>query len=129
MSTYYEAALISEISGADCHIAPLSRVTPHEVQPYEDTTCSHGIPLKQMFLVLAPVMSSSYPAQPSESRNTSVTTTAKNAQSFDVEPVKKERRSSSISSSASGKYRFLKLGPVHFGGEPGEHDYVGIQEE
>jgi len=130
-SGYNKDALISEVSGADCHIAPLSRVTSREVQPHEQTTCSHGIPLRQTFLVLAPVCSSSFPAKPTETRSSSVSAPApaKKPQTFEVQPLQKERRSSSASSSSSGRYRFLKLGPVHFGGEPGELDYVEIPEE
>lgn len=124
MASYDEVAIMSEISGADCHIAPLSRVTSREVEPAVKTTCSHLIPLEHKFLVLAPVISSSYPAQKTEASTPT--------EPFDVDIVKKERRSSSSGSSASdasGKLRFLKLGPVHFGGEPGELDYVLLQPE
>lgn len=127
MPTYNEAAILSETSGADCHIAPLSRQTSREIQPHEQTTCSHHIPLKQMFLVLAPVCSSSFPAQPTEARSASITS---EPQSFEIEPVEKESRSNSSGSNDSvGKFRFLRLGPVHFGGEPGELDYVLVPEE
>jgi len=45
------------------------------------------------------------------------------------EHIKKDRRSSSTSSYGAFRLRFLKLGPVHNGGDPGVSDYVDIEEE
>lgn len=42
--------------------------------------------------------------------------------------LRKSRRSSSVTSVESfGRPRFLKLGPVHFGGEPGVPDFTLIE--
>jgi hypothetical protein len=41
----------------------------------------------------------------------------------------KPRRSSSISSAGSAGLKFLRLGPVHFGGDPREADFVLLAEE
>jgi hypothetical protein len=41
----------------------------------------------------------------------------------------KARRSSSISSTGSGGLKFLRLGPVHFGGDPRQADFVLLAEE
>ncbi|KAF2839428.1 hypothetical protein M501DRAFT_1016509 [Patellaria atrata CBS 101060] len=38
------------------------------------------------------------------------------------------RRSSSVSSDGSARPRFLKLGPVHFGGEQGVGDFAEVEE-
>ncbi|KAI2638549.1 hypothetical protein GGS21DRAFT_549034 [Xylaria nigripes] len=60
-------------------------------------------PRPKTFLSLAPETSSSYP-------------TAR-----DIKPAVTARRSSSVSSSGSGNFRVLKLGPVHYGEHPDEH--------
>jgi len=98
-----------------------------------------------VFLELAPVLSTSYPAQPS-SRTSSTASSV--PPKFDpsllaVEPATsavdlsapaeasdqthKDRRSSSVSSTSSARQRFLKLGPVHFGGDPLESDWVDAE--
>ncbi|EFQ25439.1 hypothetical protein CGRA01v4_02586 [Colletotrichum graminicola] len=71
-----------------------------------------------VFLSLAPTTSSSYPfrAQPTAAAATAAVT----------EPAPLKRRTSSVSSDASkngaaGGLRFLKLGPVHYGEHPDEH--------
>jgi hypothetical protein len=45
------------------------------------------------------------------------------------QPAAKPRRSSSISSAGSSGLKFLRLGPVHFGGDPREADFVLLAEE
>ncbi|OCL07641.1 hypothetical protein AOQ84DRAFT_54679 [Glonium stellatum] len=100
------------------------------------------------FLVLAPVSSASYPTQrPAQSSKVEATSTidptekwflpaeipsssidqAEKATEAEYMPHK-TRRSSSVSSSESfGRPRFLKLGPVHFGGEPGVPDFTLLE--
>jgi hypothetical protein len=101
------------------------------------------------FLVLAPDFSSTYPTE-SASRSTLIapTTTASPVQKLEKlekvaadstavdltaiadpsDATPKTRRSSSISSTSSARRRFLKLGPVHFGGDPLESDFVEADE-
>ncbi|KAF2664084.1 hypothetical protein BT63DRAFT_100631 [Microthyrium microscopicum] len=93
------------------------------------------------FLVLAPESSSGFPKE--DSRSSSMSSTASkpildnvavDGSAIDttapadlVVPVK-DRRSSSVSSNGSAR-RFLKLGPVHFGGDPKESDWVEVPDE
>jgi len=75
------------------------------------------------FLNLLPATSEGYPtAQPARKASTAETssTTLTTPESI------RARRSSSISSSdsSSSRQRFLKLGPVYFGGDPTESDWV-----
>jgi hypothetical protein len=95
-----------------------------------------------VFLELAPVLSTS-PSDAS-SRATSVSTSSVArpvltgevpASAVDMstpadasERTNKNRRSSSVSSTSSGRRRFLKLGPVHFGGDPLESDFVDVED-
>ena len=75
------------------------------------------------FLVLAPTQSNSYPASPVGSPSTAAVSTALSAVPLDDT----HKRTSSVSSTSSEELkglRFLKLGPVHFGGEPGVSDYA-----
>ncbi|KAF3151689.1 hypothetical protein TWF225_001625 [Orbilia oligospora] len=92
------------------------------------------------FLVLAPVTSESYPSAPRPQRATIMTYSKDNEEAIasspelgpsaailPVEPmVLKTRRSTSVSSTSSEgrRLRFLKLNPVHWGGEEGEDDYA-----
>lgn len=100
------------------------------------------------FLVLAPVSSASYPMHPPV-RSPKVEATPainpaekwfipadissspidRSEKTAEVEYIlPKTRRSSSVSSSESfGRPRFLKLGPVHFGGEPGVPDFTLLE--
>jgi hypothetical protein len=89
-----------------------------------------------VFLVLAPEQSDSYPKE-SASRSSSMASAEKpvlNTSAVDTttseEPLvvvtQKTRRSSSISSDGSTSRRFLRLGPVHFGGDPLESDFVEV---
>jgi hypothetical protein len=100
------------------------------------------------FLVLAPVSSASYPMHPPvRSPKVEATPTInptekwfipaeissspidRSEKTAEVEYMPhKSRRSSSVSSSESfGRPRFLKLGPVHFGGEPGVPDFTLLE--
>ncbi|KAF3934205.1 hypothetical protein ABW20_dc0107615 [Dactylellina cionopaga] len=92
------------------------------------------------FLVLAPVTSESYPTAPKPRRTTitfsdksneeAITLSPELGPATDVVPVEpmvlKTRRSTSMSSTSSEgrRLRFLKLNPVHWGGEEGEDDYA-----
>jgi len=95
------------------------------------------------FLVLTPVLSDSYPSAPKVGRRPVITFPAKGesteeaiasspllSPTTDVIPVEpmavKTRRSTSVSSTSSEgrRLRFLKLNPVHWGGEEGEDDYA-----
>ncbi|RPB25267.1 hypothetical protein L211DRAFT_822773 [Terfezia boudieri ATCC MYA-4762] len=71
------------------------------------------------FLSLAPVQSASYPKAP-----TSLAVKSPPADNIITEPSVQftARRHSSTSSVSS--QRFLKLGPVHWGGNSGEDDYA-----
>jgi len=76
------------------------------------------------FLSLAPTTSESYPTQ-KPAREQAV---ASDIDMVKEEGLKKNRRSSSLSSdtstaSGSGKPRFLKLGPVHWGVSDGTGDW------
>jgi len=70
------------------------------------------------FLSLAPTTSASYPTSPLSKSPVQ----SPNAESLD-ELLLKTRRSSSLSSDTSGKRRYLKLGPVHFGEGDGKGDW------
>ncbi|KAF2453494.1 hypothetical protein BDY21DRAFT_367025 [Lineolata rhizophorae] len=89
------------------------------------TACSHRIPHRpSVFLVLAPVHSDGYPSGPMSPRSPPAADSP--ASPMGIAVADKARRSSSVSSAssaASGPARFLKLGPVHFGGEPGVPDF------
>jgi len=88
------------------------------------------------FLVLAPQTSGSYPIQPASKASSSTSTpSAETAVDLSapvelIEPVVKERRSSSISSNGSAHRRYyLKLGPVYGGGDPAVPDFVEAEEK
>ncbi|KAH7052319.1 hypothetical protein B0J12DRAFT_70277 [Macrophomina phaseolina] len=82
------------------------------------------------FLILAPTASANYPTSPQALSPTAspakepispadelASPVAKPTENVapEIEATPKARRSSSVSSSASGQFKFLKLGPVHFG--------------
>jgi len=88
-----------------------------------------------VFLVLAPVTSNSYPTEDS-ARTSSISSALSSETAVEVsapvelvEPVIKERRSSSMSSTSSASRRYLKLGPVHGGGDPTVPDFVEAEEQ
>jgi len=90
------------------------------------------------WLSLAPIHSASYPMNPHKATTEKTEKIADAAASLStdqtVAPAPKERTSSissAGSSTSSGfiKLRFLKLSPVHGGGEPGVSDYVEWEEE
>jgi len=93
------------------------------------------------FLVLAPVKSDTYPVdKPHRAASVASSTSAKSVEASKndtsaidstvaAEPIngtQKTRRSSSMSSTGS-QHRFLKLGPVHFGGDPLESDFADAE--
>jgi len=109
----------------------------------EEPTASPQV-LKQRrpsnFLILAPVTSDSYPSAP-KPRRASISSKSESSEAItaspilsptaDVIPVEpmviKTRRSTSVSSTSSSegrRLRFLKLNPVHWGGEEGDDDYA-----
>lgn len=75
------------------------------------------------FLVLAP-QSSIIEKSPSQIQNAP---SAAQTSAIVADDIPKIRRSSSVGSDQSAaptELRFLKLGPAHFGGEPGVSDYA-----
>ena len=133
MAAYDEAALISELSGADCHIAPPDMKNELVAEPFVQANRSLLMPFEHKFLVLAPVLSATYPIQPVASQlsldSLAADSTSKTNQAVFVNPIQKERRSSSVESSDFSSPRFLKLGPIHFGGEPGQSDFAEHDDE
>jgi len=79
------------------------------------------------FLSLVPIQSDSYPSSTASSTASTpsdkapeIVSPRMNAVDQELAAVpEKTRRSSSVSSG-----RFLKLGPIHFGGEPGVSDFA-----
>jgi len=124
----------SEISGTGCHLEGLEK-TGKCAAENDPAVNSDNIPRgDSTFLVLTPVMSSTYPSQPaspttSSPQSPSVNPVTACLNSTIVEPIKKERRSSSISSTGSFGKRYLKLGPVYGGGDSGVPDYADVEEE
>jgi len=124
---------------------------PAEVPKKELTECSHHIPMRNFtFLALAPITSASYPTRPRTSSTSipkgettpivdraddfipaemaSPTVGSADTTADEIKFMLKTRRSSSVSSSESfGRPRFLKLGPVHWGGEPGVPDFTLLE--
>ncbi|RPA80625.1 hypothetical protein BJ508DRAFT_307264 [Ascobolus immersus RN42] len=83
-----------------------------------------GVPRQRRpsnFLCLVPVQSASYPTQPVARPLASPTAEAKPVDAVPVQP-----RSASVSSAVSvgDKQRFLKLGPVFWGGNAEDDDYA-----
>ncbi|RCI13128.1 hypothetical protein L249_1286 [Ophiocordyceps polyrhachis-furcata BCC 54312] len=78
------------------------------------------------FLTLAPTTSSSYPRLPTEDSTSSSPTTT--SESCSASPSRRCSSTSASSSSSIGAYKFLKLGPVHWGehldGEKGDFFYL-----
>jgi len=89
-----------------------------------------------VFLELAPVLSTSpSDASPRATSAQPVLASEIPASAIDMstpveasEQPNKDRRSSSVSSTGSARPRFLKLGPVHFGGDPLESDFVDVED-
>lgn len=135
-----DAAILAEITGTDCHIAPFAQALADSKVTRKSSVSTVIVPKTNMdFLVLAPVQSSTYPAAPPTTAATSPAVAVLNpsapvssvravaaATSQAIATTEKSRRSSSISSTNSGlnPQRFLKLGPVFYGGEPGVGDYA-----
>jgi hypothetical protein len=121
----YDSSVLSEITGTDSHIAPpASATTSAMAQTIEQGTVRRD----SVFLVLAPVLSTDY-ASASAAKTPSQSTEAAGPVPV-VQPVQKERRSSSASSSESPfKRRVLKLGPVHGGQHKTGSDFVELDEE
>jgi len=85
------------------------------------------------FLSLAPVQSASYPKAPASpaakspvesSLTAAATETPKPADNIITEPSAQFTARRHSSTSSVGSQRFLKLGPVHWGGNSGEDDYA-----
>ncbi|RDI82929.1 hypothetical protein Vi05172_g7213 [Venturia inaequalis] len=124
----YDAGVLAEV--------PLVAQTPRPTRPMFP---------EGGFLILAPTLSSDYPSEAiSRASSTGSTTAAPPTLSVAALPstsaiddsvpddaaqsVKKDRRSSSISSTGGFRRRVLKLGPVH-NGEVTVSDYVEADEE
>lgn len=80
------------------------------------------------FLSLAPVQSATYPSQPPVS-SPKATTPKVESPALEAAPVPSEvpiphQRADSTSSIASNSQRFLRLGPVFWGGSPEVDDYA-----
>jgi hypothetical protein len=98
------------------------------------TAQAAGIRRPSTFLTLVPVQSASYPKAPPKSPE--MPTAAFPAAVFDVAPLSPPLsptdlelkpvpgRRASTASSVGDKQRFLKLGPVFWGGIPGEDDFA-----
>jgi len=148
MATYDAVGVLAEVTGTESHIAAYDKQVdiPSVSKPTITTTSLRPSFPDSGFLILAPVLSSDYPSQPS-SRASSVnsitaptpaisTSTIPPTSAIDesalADPAaqpKKGRRSSSVSSHGGFRRRILKLGPVHDGGTPGVSDYVELDEE
>ncbi|KAK4956895.1 hypothetical protein LTR28_005867 [Elasticomyces elasticus] len=118
----------------------MANSTPSTRAAAANIASQHGT---STFLDLSPTQSATFPPPaPSSTTDNSAAPNADKDSSDDVlgplatpsalspielaEQLAKKRRSSSTSSasSAGDKTRFLKLGPVHFGGEPGVGDFA-----
>jgi len=77
------------------------------------------------FLSLAPTTSASYPSTPLTKSPVQAPAKVATTEEIDIELLK-SRRSSSTSSDTSGKLRFLKLGPVHYGKGDGLGDWSEV---
>jgi hypothetical protein len=115
------SVILSEIAGTGKCAAENNPTTNSDNIPRGDST----------FLVLAPVKSTTYPLQPASPTTSSPSDSPVTAclTSTIVEPITKERRSSSTSSTGPFSKRYLKLSPVYGGGDSGVPDYVDIEEE
>jgi hypothetical protein len=138
----FEPGVMAAITGTESSL--YSKATFHTTLPSQAAHTIRAPQLDTAFLILAPVMSSDYPT-PASSRASSLASTKPSApvlagelsgSAIDMtesaeasEQIKKDRRSSSTSSYGAFRRRFLKLGPVHNGGDPGVSDYVDIEEE
>jgi hypothetical protein len=121
-----DSSILSEITGTDPHIIPSPKTL-------ESAMAQSSSPAAQrrdsVFLVLAPVLSTDYPSPISSSVSPPPSTDAA-ASVPEVQPVLKERRSSSVSSGDGLKRKVLKLGPVHGGQHAsGDSDFVDLDEE
>lgn len=134
----YDAAVLAEITGTESHVAAYDQAV--DFAPNSSVVNQTPRPTRPSFpggfLVLAPTISSDYPAQAS-SRASSIGSTAAlpstsaiddSAPADAAQSVKKDRRSSSVSSTSGYRRRVLKLGPVH-NGETVTSDYVEVDEE
>jgi hypothetical protein len=126
MASYDSNSILSEITGTDSHIAPPSTTIKSTMA---QSTSKESLRRDSLFLVLAPVLSTDYPAPQSATTIASPSTEAA-APVPEVQPVKKERRSSSVSSSEGlFKRKVLKLGPVFGGQQNSGSDFVELDEE
>jgi hypothetical protein len=146
MATYDAAGVLAQVTGTECHIAAYDK----KVDNHTISTTTGKLPRPSFpnsgFLILAPVLSTDYPSQPSSrassvnsiiapapaissSAITSTSAIDESAPADPAEQLKKARRSSSVSSTGAFRRRILKLGPVHNGGELGVSDYVELNEE
>jgi hypothetical protein len=141
----YEAGVLAEITGAECHVAAYDKTVDIPSIVKQTPRSTRPMFPEGGFLILAPTLSTDYPSQPS-SRASSInsttaaapalsTATLPSASAIDdsapadaAQSVPKDRRSSSVSSTGGFRRRILKLGPVHNGEKP-TSDYVELDEE
>jgi hypothetical protein len=123
----YNTNFLSDISSTDSHIAPIPTTAQSTMA---QSAAQIAFRRDSAFLVLAPVLSTDYPT-PAPTSTTSTPSTESLAPVPEALPaVKKDRRSSSVSSGDGiFKRRILKLGPVHGGQQDGGSDYVEFEEE
>jgi hypothetical protein len=138
----FEPGVMAAITGSEGSL--YSKAASQATLPSQAAHTSRVPGQDSSFLILAPAMSSDYPS-PASSRTSSIasvkplhaTLSGESLESaVDMtetaeagEQINKDRRSSSTSSYGAFRRRFLKLGPVHGGGDPGISDYVNIEEE
>ncbi|QDS70617.1 hypothetical protein FKW77_000517 [Venturia effusa] len=139
----YDSAVLSKITGTECHVAAYDQAVD-----VPSVTIQTPRPIRPMFpeggfLVLSPTLSSHSPSQTSSRASSIGSATAAalpsaapsstsaiddNGSAEAPQAVKKDRRSSSVSSAGGFRRRILKLGPVH-NGETITSDYVELDEE
>ncbi|KAF1808128.1 hypothetical protein P152DRAFT_453137 [Eremomyces bilateralis CBS 781.70] len=127
-----DAAIMSEITGTDCHIEPFASSAAHTT-PLRKASISSSLPSPSMeappttFLCLVPVHSDSFPSSHLRSSSLPSPPALPSVPEQPIMLVDQQRRTSDSSTTSTGSaLRFLKLGPVHFGGEPGVGDYADM---
>jgi hypothetical protein len=141
----YDASVLAEITGAECHVAAYDKAVDIPSIVAQAPRSTRPMFPEGGFLILAPTLSSGYPSQPSSRASSIGSTTAAapalsaaalpstsaiddSAPADAAQSIKKDRRSSSVSSTGGFRRRILKLGPVHNGEKP-TSDYVELDEE
>jgi hypothetical protein len=141
----YDAGVLAKITGAECHVDAYDKAIDIPSIITQAPRPTRPLFPEGGFLILAPTLSSDYPSHPSSRASSIGSTTAAapalstaalpstsaiddSAPSDTLLSVRKDRRSSSVSSTGGFRRRILKLGPVH-NGEKTTSDYVELDEE